>query len=113
VERAFAYIGKAGMAPRWRRPAWQFATALLIVVSILGYASVAKAAQGGALASQFPAVRSLQETLLTMDKAVAHVGAGVDAANAKLDTANGKLDRIAEAVDLDNAADKCVDLSCA
>jgi len=116
VERLFAAIGKAigkSDVPLWRRPAWQFATALLIVVSILGFASVAKAAQGGALASQFPAVRSLQEALLDLGKQVAHVRAGVDAANAKLDSANGKLDRIAEAVDPDNVADRCSDLSCA
>lgn len=110
VERALAALGraagKAGAVPLWRRPAWQFATALLIVVSAVGFATVAKAEQGGVIASQFPAVRSLQESLLSLNQNVAQVKAGVD-------EANGKLDRIVDAVDPDNVADKCADIPCA
>lgn len=110
VERMFAALGRAvgkgGAVPLWRRPGWQFATAILLGVSVIGFATVAKAEQGGVIASQFPAVRSLQESLLSLNQNVAQVKAGVD-------EANGKLDRIVDAVDPDNVADKCADIPCA
>lgn len=92
--------------PLWRRPGWQFLLAILVGVSIVGFASVAKAAQGGLISSSFPAVRSLQEELLSMRADVADIKTGVGEANAK-------LDRIANAVDSANAADRCADLDCA
>ena len=95
-----------GAVPLWRRPGWQFAIAMLIGVTVLGWASVAKASQGGLIASQFPSVRALQDRLLSIDMGVAKANAGIEAAN-------GKLDRIAGAVDPDNAADKCADVECA
>lgn len=92
--------------PLWRRGGWQFGFAMLCVVSVVGFASVAKASVGGLAASQFPAVRSLQEELLSIRSGVADIKAGVGEANAK-------LDRIAGAVDPSNAADRCADLECA
>lgn len=92
--------------PLWRRPGWQLLVAFLIGVSIVGFASVAKAAQGGLIASSFPAARSLQEDLLSMRADVADIKSGVGDANAK-------LERIERAVDPSNAADRCVDLDCA
>lgn len=65
-------------APLWRRGGWQFAFALLCVVSVVGFASVAKASSGGLAASQFSAVRDLQAELLS-------IRSGVADANAKLD----------------------------
>ncbi len=76
---------ESGAIPLWRRPAWQFGVAILFGVSILGWASVAKAGQGGLIASQFPQARSLQESLLSLRTDVAGVARGVDAANGKLD----------------------------
>jgi hypothetical protein len=92
--------------PLWRRGGWQFGFAMLCVVSVVGFASVAKASAGGLAASQFPAVRSFQEELLSLRSDVAEVKAGVGEANAK-------LDRIADAVDPSKAADRCADLDCA
>ena len=92
--------------PLWRRPSWQLLVAILVGVSIVGFASVAKAAQGGLIASAFPAARSLQENLLSMRADVSDIKSGVV-------EANGKLDRIAMAVDPSNAADRCADLDCA
>jgi len=72
--------------PLWRRPAWQIAMAMLLGVTILGFVSVAKASQGGLIASSVPAARSFQESLLGLRQGVADIGRGVDAANGKLDT---------------------------
>lgn len=77
--------GLGGATPLWRRPAWQVAFAILLAVSIIGFSSVAKASQGGLIASQFPAARSLQEQLLGLRRDVADIRQGVDAANGKLD----------------------------
>ncbi len=91
--RALSAIGfgavEAGSVPLWRRPAWQFGVALLLGVSALGWASLAKATQGGLIASQFPAARGLQESLLGLRRDVADIKQGVDAANGKLDALIG------------------------
>jgi hypothetical protein len=89
VGRLISAVGGAGgfggATPLWRRPAWQVAFAILLAVSVLGWASVAKASQGGLIASQFPAARSLQDSLLGLRRDVADISRGVDAANGKLD----------------------------
>ena len=107
--RLWAATGRAWpwrAGPLWRRPVWQLLVAILVGVSIVGFASVAKAAQGGLIASAFPAARTLQEDLLSMRADVTDIKSGVGEANAK-------LDRIASAVDPSNAADRCADLDCA
>lgn len=110
VGRALAALGlaftRSDLVPLWRRPAWQAAVTLLALVTAVGYASVAKASQGGLIASAVPAVRSLQEDLLAMRSEVSDIGVGVRAANTKLDA-------IATAVDPDKAAERCLDLECA
>jgi hypothetical protein len=89
VGRLISAVGGAGgfggATPLWRRPGWQVAFAILLAVSVLGWASVAKAAQGGLIASQFPAARSIQEQVLGLRREVADIGRGIDAANGKLD----------------------------
>ena len=111
VARLVAMLGlvsqQRSSGPLWRRPAWQVSTAILVGVTVMGFVSVAKANQGGVIASSFPAAKSLQDSLLFGIKDdVARIGTGVDAANAK-------LDRIASTVDPDKAADRCADLNCA
>ena len=110
VGRALAAAGLAftrdDSTPLWRKPAWQAVITLLVFVTAAGYASVARASQGGFFASMSPAVRSLQEDLLAMRGEVLDIGVGVKAANTKLDA-------IAIAVDPDLAADRCPDLECA
>jgi len=98
--------GGGGSAPLWKHPAWQVAFAILLAVSIIGFSSVAKASQGGLIASQFPAARSLQESLLGLRRDVSDIKQGVDSANVK-------LDKLADAVDPAVAADRCADLECA
>ncbi len=98
--------GRGDAAPLWRRPVWQVAFAILLAVSIIGFCSVAKASQGGLIASQFPAARSLQESLLGLRRDVSDIKQGVDSANVK-------LDKLADAVDPAVAADRCADLECA
>lgn len=93
-------------APLWRRPAWQASVAILAFVTAAGFASVAKASQGGLIASALPAAKEWQARLLSLDARVAQVGAGVDQANAK-------LDRVVAAIDPHVAADRCPDLECA
>ena len=107
--RLWAATGRAWPwqgGPLWRRPGWQFLLAIFVGVSIVGFASVAKAAQGGLIASSFPAARTLQQDFLSMRADVADIKSGVGEANAK-------LDRIASAVEPSNAADRCADLDCA
>lgn len=107
--RLWAMAGRqfpVNAAAVWRRPGWQFAVALLTGVSIIGFASVASASQGGLIASAFPSARSLQATLFSIQGDVADIKSGVG-------QANEKLDRLSAAIDPDNAADRCADLSCA
>ena len=110
VGRALAALGlaftRSDSTPLWRKPAWQAAVTLLALIIAVGYASVAKASQGGLIASASPAVRSLQEDFLAMRGEVSEIGIGVR-------TANTKLDALATAVDPDIAADRCLDLECA
>lgn len=110
VGRVLSAMGLAftrpDLIPLWRKPAWQAGVTLLALVTAVGYASVAKASQGGLMASASPAVRSLQEDLLAIHGEISDIGVGVKAAN-------NKLDAIATAVDPDNAADRCPDLECA
>ena len=70
----------------WRNPAWQVAVAILLVVSIIGFSSVAKASQGGLIASQFPVVSNFQASLLGINRDVAEIRHVVAAANDKLDS---------------------------
>jgi hypothetical protein len=77
--------GLGGSTPLWKRPAWQVAFAILLAVSILGWTSVAKGSQGGLIASQFPAAKGFQDSLLGLRRDVADISRGVDAANGKLD----------------------------
>lgn len=93
-------------APLWRRPLWQFTTALLLAVSGLGFISVAKASTGGALASTFESARSLQVAMLGLREDAKSIKSGVD-------DANRKLDIIVERVDPNNPADRCPDIDCA
>ncbi|MDB5819111.1 MAG: hypothetical protein JWQ11_2751 [Rhizobacter sp.] len=93
VPRAFARLlsaigmqaQRSDLIPLWRRPAWQFAVAMLATISIVGYASVAKARQGGLIASSIPAARSYQETLLSLRSDTADIKQGVAAVNGRLD----------------------------
>lgn len=110
---ARAVLSRSGIAsfpdngkPLWRAPTWQFLTALLLLVTLLGSWSVAKASSGGALASQFETAREMQAAILGTRADTREIKSGVDAANAK-------LDRIADAVDPANPADKCPDIECA
>lgn len=90
-----ALISKAGVAlgftfsegevPLWRRPIWQFIVALLLGMTTLGFASVAKASEGGLLASRFPVAKEWQASLLGLRRDVAEIGRGVADANGKLD----------------------------
>lgn len=88
VSRALSMLGLGGAFdedPVWRRPAWQFCTALLIGISLLGYASLSKASEGGQIASHFPAIRQLQVALLSLSKTSEEIRQGVVDANGKLD----------------------------
>lgn len=92
--------------PAWRRPFWQLSIFILAGITLLGFESVAKASQGGVIASAFPSLRSFQSELLSLRGDVADIKSGVGEANAK-------LDRIAQTVDPAIAADRCADLDCA
>ncbi|MES2149873.1 MAG: hypothetical protein V4508_08765 [Pseudomonadota bacterium] len=75
----------AETGPVWRRPAWQFSVAILLAVTALGFASVARASEGGIIAGKFPEARRLQESLLALGRDTADISRGVSEANGKLD----------------------------
>lgn len=110
LARVFSAMGlsspRTGGVALWRRPVWQFAVAILLGVTTLGFVSVAKASQGGIIAGSLPDARRWQESILSLQAESGAIRNGVDSANAK-------LDRIVGAVDPDNAADRCPDLACA
>lgn len=88
ISKAGSAIGLSlsnGGVPLSRRPAWQFVVALLLGMTTLGFASVAKASEGGLLASRFPAAKEWQASLLGLRRDVAEIGRGVADANGKLD----------------------------
>jgi len=89
VGRLFRLLGGQGglsvSTPLWRHPPWQVGLVILLLVTIIGFSSVARASQGGLIASQFPAARSLQDSLLGLHRDVADIKQGVDTANVKLD----------------------------
>ena len=95
VDKALAALGyearASGKTPVWQSPVWMFLVVLLLIFSTIGFASVAKASEGGLLASKFTSVKSAQEVLLSLKQDVAEVKAGVDSANIKLDSVNEKL----------------------
>jgi hypothetical protein len=76
---------RADMVPLWKRPLWLCVVALLIGVSVIGAASIAKANQGGLVASNFPEVRQLQNSILALQADTTAIRQGVDSANGKLD----------------------------
>lgn len=90
VGRALAGLGyiakRDDLIPLWRRPLWQFVVAILSVVTVAGYASIAKASQGGFIAGSFPAARELQASLGLISADISAARLGIDAANTKLDT---------------------------
>lgn len=87
--RALALLGLHARAdcgvPLWRRPGWQCAVAMLAGITIVGFASVARASQGGLISANIPAARSLQESLLGLHRDIADISSGVHDANGKLD----------------------------
>ena len=89
VARFGLAVTRSNPVPLWRSPSWQFAVTILLCVTIVGFASVAKASQGGLIASQFPAARGLQETLLSLQRSNADIKVGVETANVKLDVLVG------------------------
>lgn len=98
--------GRDDLVPLWRKPLWQITIVLLSVVTVVGFASVARANQGGLLASNSTSVKSWQDAFLSLKADVAEVGSGVRDANAK-------LDRVVAVLDPDQGADSCTDLMCA
>lgn|GEM_PF-4322128 len=106
ISAAGLAVRRPSSGPLWRQPAWQIAVAMLLGVTVIGFASVAKASQGGLIASAFPSTRSWQAALLAMREDLAGIKSGVG-------QANDKLDKLAAVVDPANAADRCADLGCA
>lgn len=79
-------VARSEGSPMWKSPSWRAIVVLLVLFSAVGFVSVAKASQGGLLASQSSTIRNWQEELLQLRHDMADVKAGVDAANNKLDT---------------------------
>lgn len=78
-------FGRGDGAPLWRRPLWQATFAVLCLATLAGFASIAKADQGGLVASRWAAARELQVSLLGVQAQLGGIGGGVRQANEKLD----------------------------
>lgn len=89
VDRLISALGlvvsRKSSGPMWRRPMWLIALAILLGVSLVGFASIAKASDGGLIASNIPAARSLQDSLLGLRQDVSDIRQGMESANGKLD----------------------------
>lgn len=79
-----AFKGRDG-SPLWRRPAWQATLAVLTLATAAGFASIARADQGGLIAGRWPEARQLQASILGIQGELAAIGGGVREANDKLD----------------------------
>ena len=66
--------------PLWRRAGWQFLFIILLGISILGDASVARANQGGWIVENIPAIKPLQDSMLKIQPAVVDIGEEVNGA---------------------------------
>lgn len=90
IAKLLHVIGMTGartdLIPVWKRPLWQVVLGILLGVTVVGFASIAKAGDGGLLASKFPEIRRLQTALLSIQADTTEIKYGVASANAKLDT---------------------------
>ena len=98
--------GKQAPTPLHQRASWRGAIVLLLGVTAAGVVSLAKANQGGALASSFPNIKVLQESILSLNHKTDQIQVGVN-------DANSKLDQIVKSVDPENSGDRCHDFECA
>ena len=98
--------GKQNATPLHQRASWRGAIVLLLGVTAAGVVSLAKANQGGALASSFPNIKALQESMLSLNHKTDQIQIGVN-------DANSKLDQIVKSVDPKNSGDSCHDFECA
>lgn len=89
VDRVLAALGyhaqRTDLIPIWKRPAWQIIVVALLLISGLGLASVAKASEGGWIASHFHSAKNVQASLLGLERDVAGIKKGMEDANSKLD----------------------------
>jgi hypothetical protein len=74
-----------------RRGVFQFCASLFVLVSVFGNISMAKAAQGGVLASQFPELQAIQDRLLGLETKLT-------ATNQKIDTVHASVLEVKEKV---------------
>ena len=89
IAKLFALLGFSvrpdGKPSLWRRPGWQFGMAILVIATALGFASVARASEGGLIASKFPEAKRWQASLLSLEADSREIKLGVASANGKLD----------------------------
>ena len=74
-----------------KRGVFQFCASLFVLVSVFGNISMAKAAQGGVLASQFPELQAIQDRLLGLETKLT-------ATNQKIDTVHASVLEVKEKV---------------
>lgn len=80
------HVARIDSMPLWKRPVWRVTLVVLLISAVFGVASLAKANEGGLMASHSKTIRSWQEELFQLRQDMAEVKAGVEAANGKLDT---------------------------
>jgi hypothetical protein len=79
-------VERTDLMPLWKKPLWQFVLALLACITVVGFGTIAKADEGGHLASKYPELRQIQISLLSLQPDTAEIKRGVALANEKLDT---------------------------
>lgn len=77
--------------PLWNSPAWQVIGVIAVIALVLGYASKARAADGGLIASSAPNLRSVQVLLLGLQEDTRRIQSTLNGMDTKVDSIHASV----------------------
>ena len=84
--------------PLWNSPAWQVIGVIAVIALVLGYASKARAADGGLIASSAPNLRNVQVLLLGLQQDTQRIQATLNGMAPKVDSIQASVNTIESAL---------------
>lgn len=84
--------------PLWNSPAWQVVGVIAVIALVLGYASKARAADGGLIASSAPNLRNVQVLLLGLQQDTRRIQTTLDGMAPKVDSIQASVGTIEAAL---------------
>ncbi len=84
--------------PVWRSPAWQVIAVIAVIALVLGYASKARAEDGGLIASSAPNLRNVQMLLLGLQQDTRRIQTTLDGMAPKIDSIQASVGGIEAAL---------------